>query len=75
LGLVAKRQWSDLSRTQQRMIIAGAAVEVALTAFALADLARRPASQVRGPKPLWAATCFVQPVGPISYLMLGRRPS
>jgi hypothetical protein len=70
LGLVAKRQWSDLSRTQQRMIIAGAAFEIAL-----ADLARRPASQVRGPKPLWAATCFVQPVGPISYLMLGRRTS
>ena len=57
------------------MIIAGAAFEVALTAFALADLARRPASQVRGPKLLWAATCFVQPVGPISYLMLGRRTS
>jgi len=57
------------------MIIAGTAVEVALSAFALADLARRPASQVRGSKLLWAATCFVQPVGPISYLMHGRRPS
>jgi hypothetical protein len=57
------------------MIVAGAAFEIALTAFALADLARRPASQVRGPKLLWAATCFVQPVGPISYLMLGRRTS
>lgn len=55
------------------MIIAGAAVEIALTAFALTDLARRPASQVRGPKPLWVATCFVQPVGPIAYLLLGRR--
>ena len=54
------------------MIIVGAAVEVALTAVALTDLARRPASQVRGPKLLWAATCFVQPFGPISYLMFGR---
>lgn len=70
---MAKRQFSDLSRTQQRVIIAGAAIEIALTAFALSDLARRPASQVRGPKLLWAATCFVQPVGPISYFMLGRR--
>ncbi len=70
---MATRQWSDLPRTQQRMIIAGAAVEIALTAFALTDLARRPASQVRGPKPLWVATCFVQPVGPIAYLLLGRR--
>jgi hypothetical protein len=72
---MATRQWSDLSLAQQRVIIAGAAVEVALTAVALVDLARRPASQVRGPKLLWAATCFVQPVGPISYLMLGRRSS
>lgn len=72
---MATRQWSDLSRTQQRMITAGAAVELALTACALVDLARRPASQVRGPKLLWAAACFVQPVGPISYFILGRRTS
>lgn len=57
------------------MIIAGATVEIALTAYALIDLARRPATEVRGPKFLWAVTCFVQPVGPISYLMLGRRSS
>jgi hypothetical protein len=28
---------------------------------------------VRGPKGLWALGCFVQPVGPIAYLTLGRR--
>jgi Phospholipase_D-nuclease N-terminal len=67
-------RWSDLTRTQQRLIIALAAVEAALTATALVDLARRPARQVRGPKPLWALGCFVQPAGPIAYLALGRRP-
>ncbi|HEX6335596.1 MAG TPA: PLD nuclease N-terminal domain-containing protein [Jiangellaceae bacterium] len=72
---MATRQWSDLSRTQQRTVIVGGAVEVALTAVALVDLARRPAGQVRGPKLLWAAACFVQPVGPISYLLVGRRSS
>lgn len=50
-----------------------AAVEVVLTTVALVDLARRPAEQVRGPKPVWALGCFVQPVGPIAYLLLGRR--
>jgi hypothetical protein len=50
------------------------AVEIALTATALVDLARRPARQVRGPKQLWLLGCFVQPVGPLAYLALGRRP-
>ena len=49
------------------------AVEVVLTTTALVDLARRPAAQVRGPKAAWALASFVQPVGPIAYLALGRR--
>ncbi len=53
-------------------IVAGAAIEVALTTAALVDLARRPAEQVRGPKALWALGCVVQPVGPIAYLTVGR---
>jgi hypothetical protein len=72
--MASMRQWSDLTRTQQRLIIALAAVETALTTTALVDLARRPARQVRGPKPLWVLGCFVQPVGPVAYLTLGRRP-
>jgi Phospholipase_D-nuclease N-terminal len=51
-----------------------AAVETALTATALVDLARRLARQIRGPKPLWLLGCIVQPVAPIAYLALGRRP-
>lgn len=62
-----------MSSTQQKAIIAGGAVEVVLTTAALVDLARRPAAEVRGPKPLWALACLIQPVGPIAYLMRGRR--
>jgi hypothetical protein len=72
--MTSMQRWSDLTRTQQRLIIALAAVETALTATALVDLARRPGRQVRGPKQLWVLGCFVQPVGPIAYLALGRRP-
>jgi hypothetical protein len=68
-----RRRWEDLSRGQQTAIVVGATVELVLTAVALKDLARRPAAQVRGPKPLWAMACFVQPVGPIAYLVAGRR--
>jgi Phospholipase_D-nuclease N-terminal len=72
--MATTKRWSDLTGTQQRIIVVVAALELAVTASALIDLARRPAQQLRGPKQLWLLGCFVQPVGPIAYLALGRRP-
>ena len=72
--MATKRQWSDLTATQQKVIVVSAAVEAVLTTVALADLRRRPAAQVRGPKALWVLGCFVQPIGPVAYLVLGRHP-
>jgi len=69
----SKKRWSDLTRTQQRGITAGAVVELVLTTVALADLARRPASDVRGAKAVWVVAMVVQPFGPLAYLALGRR--
>jgi hypothetical protein len=60
--MASKKRWSDLTPTQQGLILTLASVELAFTATALVDLARRPASQIRGPKPLWLLGCFVQPV-------------
>jgi Phospholipase_D-nuclease N-terminal len=70
--VATKKRWSDFTGRQQAAILAGTAIEVILTTVALADLARRPRAQVRGPKPLWVLGCVVQPVGPIAYLMFGR---
>jgi hypothetical protein len=70
-----QRRWSELSPGQRAGLSALVAVEVALTTTALVDLARRPGTQVRGPKLAWALACFVQPVGPMAYLALGRRPA
>lgn len=70
--MARRRRWSELSGPQRVAIVALASVELALTATALVDLARRPADQVRGPKALWALGCFVQPVGPVAYLVAGR---
>lgn len=69
---VAKRQWSDLTPAQQKAITVAGVVEVVATAAMLIDLARRPASQVRGPKALWRALSAVQPVGPLAYFTVGR---
>lgn len=68
-----KKKWQDLSRGQQAAVAVVGVVEVVLTTVALVDLVRRPAEQVRGPKLAWALASFVQPVGPIAYLALGRR--
>ena len=71
---MAKKSWSELSRPQQVAIVGVGAVEVVLTLSAAADLVRRPADQVRGPKLAWAAALVVQPVGPIAYWLVGRAP-
>ena len=50
-----------------------AAIELVLTTVALRDLATRDRTLVRGPRWVWRLACFVQPVGPILYLLVGRR--
>jgi hypothetical protein len=71
--MARKKRWRDLSTRQRVVLIVAAVVELVSTATALADLARRPASQVRGPKLAWAIACFIQPFGPAAYLRFGRR--
>jgi hypothetical protein len=68
-----KKRWSDLTSGQRVAVVAASAVELALTAAALLDLARRPRTQVRGPKVLWFLGCFIQPIGPSAYMKFGRR--
>ncbi len=72
---MTKRRWSDLDPRAKAAIVVGSLVELVLTSVALRDLKRRPSSQVRGPKFLWRLLAFVQPVGPVAYLLLGRRRS
>ena len=73
--MATKKRWSEFSGGQRASILVASAIEVVLTSVALADLARRPRVQVRGPKPLWVLGCVFQPVGPIAYLVFGRRSS
>jgi hypothetical protein len=71
--MTSKMAWHDLSPTQRKAVVAGAAVELVATAWALQDLRSRPAEGVRGPKVLWGASFVVQPFGPLAYLAFGRR--
>ncbi len=71
---MARRAFSDLSQAAQTAIVATGVVELALLAVAGIDLIRRPAEQVRGPKLAWGAGLFVNFIGPIAYLAVGRLP-
>jgi hypothetical protein len=68
-----KNRSSDFSPRTQTAIVLGGIAEVVVTTVAFRDLVRRPAALVRGPKPLWGAALFVQPIGSPLYLLAGRR--
>jgi hypothetical protein len=71
---MAARRWADLSGRQRAALLTMASVQVGLAVAAWTDLARRPASQVRGSKGAWALVIGVNFVGPLAYYRWGRRP-
>jgi hypothetical protein len=74
--MAARTPWSDLSLRTRRLLTITAVAEGVLKLAALIDLKRRPASQVRGPKWVWATVVTVVSsagVLPISYFLFGRR--
>ncbi len=70
---MAKLSWSELSPRARAGVVALAAVEAALTTAAVRDLHGRDGSEVNGPKWVWRLAMFVQPAGPIVYLIVGRK--
>jgi hypothetical protein len=73
---MAARKWSDFSKRSRRLLVAAAIAEGSLKVAALIDIKRRPASQIRGPKWLWAlVVVVVNSFGgaPLSYFAFGRR--
>jgi len=74
--MAAKRTWTDLDERTRKLIIVIAVAEGILKLIALIDIKRRPASQIRGPKWLWAPVVAVvnsAGIAPISYFIFGRR--
>jgi len=73
---VAKTKWDELSVRRRRLVVVGGVLDGALKVTALADLARRPAAEVRGSKVPWAAAIALTNslgVVPIVYFTYGRR--
>lgn len=73
---MAKKRWSALDPRARQAVLLGGAFEAGLKVAALIDLARRPASGVRGSKAAWAvALVGLNSAGvlPVVYLLRGRR--
>ncbi|MCW5951524.1 MAG: hypothetical protein KIT69_04645 [Propionibacteriaceae bacterium] len=72
------QRWNELPQSRRRGFLVLGLVDAGLRAWALADLAKRPQEEVRGPKAAWAlALSLVSSVGilPAAYLMGARRRS
>lgn len=72
---MAAGRWDELSLRTRRLIVAAATVEGIIKIAALADLVRRPATEVRGSKRVWAAVIVVvNSAGavPLMYFARGR---
>jgi hypothetical protein len=72
----ARRRWSNLSKRTRVLLITVAVADGALKVAALIDIQRRPASQIRGRKGMWAAAvALVNSAGvvPASYFVFGQR--
>lgn len=71
-----RQRWRDLPASQRAAMVTIGTVDIGLRIWALADLAHRPAAEVRGPKAGWAfALSLVNSAGalPLAYLTVGRR--
>lgn len=69
------KRWDELPASRKVLTMLGVAVQVSLAVSAWTDLAQRPAAQVNGPKPRWAAVIAINFVGPLLYFWKGRRPA
>ncbi|MEV0592820.1 PLD nuclease N-terminal domain-containing protein [Nonomuraea cavernae] len=65
-------RWNEMSKERQFVMLTLISTEIALTATAVVDLWFRPRDLIRGRKELWWPAIFVQPVGPVAYLVWGR---
>ena len=70
---MAKKTWSELTTGQKTRAVVGTVIQLALAGIAWADLAKRPAEDVNGPKPVWAFVTSLNFIGPLAYFLFGPR--
>jgi len=69
-----RTKFRELDPVHKAATVVAALVQFSLAAAAWRDLARRPATSIRGRKAVWAGVIAVNFLGPLSYFTLGRLP-
>jgi hypothetical protein len=67
-----KKLWRDRPLAQRMLFVLVGCIQVILLVAALADIRRRPASEIKGSKRLWTMLAFLNTIGPIAYFAFGR---
>ncbi len=65
-------RFSELSPPLRVAVMVLGAVQITLYLAAYIDIAKRPASAIRGSKAKWRAVCLLNTIGPLSYFRWGR---
>lgn len=69
------RTKKPMTPQQRRVAWIAGTIQVLLMVAAQADIQRRPAEQIKGPKWRWRLVVLLNTVGPLSYFFFGRRPA
>lgn len=48
-------------------------INLGLTMWAVNDIRHRPAEEIKGQRKVWMIAAFAPPIGPIAYLVFGRK--
>ncbi len=70
--MVPRKRWDEMKRREKAGTAGMGIVTLALTVWALWDIKRRPADQIRGKKRTWAMVSLIQPFGALIYFAFGR---
>jgi len=70
-----KKLKKAMTPRQRRLAWIFGIIEVILLIAAQADIQRRPAAQIKGPKWRWRLISLANVVGPLAYFFLGRKPA
>jgi hypothetical protein len=67
------RKFKDLPVASRVAVVTLGVLQFALLIAAEADVQRRPAGEINGPKRRWRLLCLINFIGPLSYFRWGRR--
>ncbi len=67
------KRWKAAAPAVKPQAIARSIINLAFLIWAVRDIRRRSADEIKGNRKFWLAAAFVTPIGPIAYFIFGRK--